>query len=92
MEKKFFITADSLQIKIEKQKASDLRRSQWWKNQKAKGLCYYCKNKKHPSELTMDHLVPLVRGGKSKKGNLVTACKKCNSEKKYLLPIEWMNT
>jgi 5-methylcytosine-specific restriction endonuclease McrA len=40
-------------------------------------------------KLTMDHLVPLSRGGKSKKGNLVPACKECNSKKKYLLPIEW---
>jgi 5-methylcytosine-specific restriction endonuclease McrA len=37
----------------------------------------------------MDHVVPLSRGGKSKKGNIVPACKECNSKKKYLLPIEW---
>jgi 5-methylcytosine-specific restriction endonuclease McrA len=37
----------------------------------------------------MDHVVPLVRGGKSKKGNLVAACKECNNKKKYLLPLEW---
>jgi len=37
----------------------------------------------------MDHVVPLTRGGKSTKGNLVPACKACNSKKKYLLPIEW---
>jgi len=37
----------------------------------------------------MDHVVPLIRGGKSKKGNVVAACKECNSKKKYLLPLEW---
>ncbi len=37
----------------------------------------------------MDHLVPLVRGGKSSKGNLVPACKDCNNKKKYALPWEW---
>jgi 5-methylcytosine-specific restriction protein A len=37
----------------------------------------------------MDHIVPLIRGGKSTKGNLVPACKDCNNKKKYLLPIEW---
>jgi len=37
----------------------------------------------------MDHIVPLSRGGKSKKGNVVPACKDCNNKKKYMLPIEW---
>jgi 5-methylcytosine-specific restriction endonuclease McrA len=37
----------------------------------------------------MDHLVPLARGGKSTKGNVVPACKTCNSQKKQLLPMEW---
>jgi 5-methylcytosine-specific restriction protein A len=37
----------------------------------------------------MDHVVPLSRGGKSKKGNIVSACKECNSKKKFLLPVEW---
>jgi 5-methylcytosine-specific restriction endonuclease McrA len=40
-------------------------------------------------ELTMDHIVPLVRGGKSTKGNCVPACKECNNKKKHMLPIEW---
>ncbi len=37
----------------------------------------------------MDHLVPLGRGGKSVKGNLVPACKDCNNKKKIMLPLEW---
>jgi 5-methylcytosine-specific restriction endonuclease McrA len=37
----------------------------------------------------MDHLVPLSRGGKASRNNVVPACKECNSRKKYLLPIEW---
>jgi len=37
----------------------------------------------------MDHLVPVVRGGTSTRGNLVPACRECNSRKKYLLPLEW---
>ncbi|MGD8512475.1 MAG: HNH endonuclease, partial [Deltaproteobacteria bacterium] len=32
---------------------------------------------------------PLSRGGTSKKGNVVPACKDCNNKKKYMLPIEW---
>jgi len=41
------------------------------------------------SDITMDHLVPIVRGGRSTQGNVVPACKDCNSKKKYLLPMEW---
>jgi 5-methylcytosine-specific restriction endonuclease McrA len=37
----------------------------------------------------MEHVIPLIRGGKSSKGNVVPACKDCNTKKKYLLPIEW---
>jgi 5-methylcytosine-specific restriction endonuclease McrA len=38
--------------------------------------------------LTMDHLVPLIRGGKSSKGNLVPSCKHCNSGRRHRLPFE----
>jgi 5-methylcytosine-specific restriction endonuclease McrA len=37
----------------------------------------------------MDHIVPIARGGRSTKGNLVPACKDCNNQKKQLLPMEW---
>jgi len=37
----------------------------------------------------MDHIVPMSRGGKSTRGNVVPACKACNNKKKYMLPIEW---
>ena len=76
-------------IKREKRKAQELRRSQWWKNQKAQNTCYYCKKNLKTEELTMDHIIPIIRGGFTKKSNIVTACKPCNSEKKYLLPVEW---
>ena len=36
----------------------------------------------------MDHIVPVVRGGKSTRGNVVPCCKECNSDKKYLTPAE----
>jgi 5-methylcytosine-specific restriction protein A len=42
-----------------------------------------------PKELTMDHVVPLVRGGRSTRGNCVAACKECNNRKKHMLPVEW---
>ena len=79
---------DEADIKREKRKARELRATQWWKRRIAKGLCYYCERNITTKELTMDHIVPLARGGKSTKGNLVTACKECNN-KKNLLPMEW---
>lgn len=85
----FFITADEEHIKREKAKARELRDSQWWKRKRASGICHYCGRKFKPAELTMDHLIPIVRGGKSVHGNLVPACKECNNKKKYFLPTEW---
>jgi len=84
-----FDRADDAHVKKEKNKARELRQSQWWKNRKGEGLCCYCKQRFHPSELTMDHLVPIIRGGKTTKNNCVVCCKECNSNKKYLLPVEW---
>lgn len=77
------------QLRRERQKARELRRSQWWRNRIARGLCHYCGVRVPPAELTLDHLVPLVRGGRSTKGNCVPACKACNSRKQSLLPTEW---
>lgn len=76
-------------VKIEKAKARELRNSQWWKKRRGAGICYYCGKRFRPDELTMDHIVPIIRGGKSTKGNIAPCCKECNSKKKYMLPMEW---
>ncbi len=85
----FTIDITEEEIKKEKEKARKLRKSLWWKRRCAKGVCYFCNKKISPKELTMDHLIPLIRGGKSTKANIVPACKECNNKKKYLLPLEW---
>ncbi len=77
------------ELKRERAKARELRQSQWWKRRRGEGVCHYCGRKFPPTELTMDHVVPLIRGGKSTKGNSVPACKECNNKKKHMLPIEW---
>ncbi len=38
--------------------------------------CVYCGS---PDKLTMDHVLPMVRGGGFCFDNLVTACKSCNN-------------
>ena len=80
---------DERDLRRERQKARELRKSQWWKRRCAKGRCHYCEQPTPASELTMDHIVPVARGGKSTKGNVVPACKSCNNRKKQLLPMEW---
>lgn len=77
------------QIRREKDRARELRKSRWWQNLVAKGVCHWCGGTFPREELTMDHVVPIVRGGTSSRGNVVPACKECNSRKKYLLPMEW---
>ncbi len=51
-----------------------------WKAIKTKsgGRCYYCGS---VSRLTMDHVIPLSKGGKHEAWNIVPACKPCNSKK-----------
>lgn len=85
----FIITISDRELQVEKSKAKALKKSLWWQKQLSQGICYYCKGKFSRDQLTMDHIVPLIRGGKTKKGNIVAACKECNNKKKYLLPIEW---
>ncbi len=85
----FSIDIDEEHTRRERQKARELRESQWWKRRLAKGLCHYCQRAFTPAQLTMDHIVPISRGGRSTKGNVVPSCKACNNKKKYLLPMEW---
>lgn len=80
---------DEAELRREKDKARKLRKSRWWQQKLTSGLCYYCTRLFKPKELTMDHIVPLARGGRSTKDNLVVCCKDCNNKKKTLLPIEW---
>mgnify|MGYP001970367036 FL=1 len=85
----FFIPADDAHIAREKNKAKQLRRSQWWKRKRSSGYCHYCQNSFPVTDLTMDHVVPLSRGGLTVKSNVVPCCKGCNSRKQSLMPIEW---
>ena len=50
--------------------------------------CAYCACASE--KVTMDHVVPLVRGGGHSIGNLLPACQKCNSSKGHKLLVEWM--
>ncbi|MEO8602691.1 MAG: HNH endonuclease signature motif containing protein [bacterium] len=85
----FLVEVDDATIKRERAKARELRESPWWQRRRALGVCHYCAAQVGAKALTMDHLVPIIRGGRSTKGNLVAACKPCNDAKKYKLAFEF---
>jgi len=47
--------------------------------------CQYCGSHKH---LTLDHVIPVSRGGLHTWDNVVTACERCNQRKSDRTPIE----
>lgn len=48
--------------------------------------CAYCRIE---APLTMDHVVPLVRGGSNFIGNILPACRSCNCRKQGRFIMEW---
>ena len=76
-------------LRLEKARARALRQTAWWRRRVAPGLCHYCRRAVGAKALTLDHVVPLVRGGRSIRANMVPACKDCNTKKQSLLVWEW---
>jgi 5-methylcytosine-specific restriction endonuclease McrA len=59
----------------------------WWRSELLENsLCAYCDNKAE----TVDHVIPISRGGRTEEGNLVPSCKSCNSKKKNSDPNLWI--
>jgi len=50
--------------------------------------CQYCERRFHPKQLTLDHVIPAVQGGKKNWINIVTACISCNQKKGGRTPAE----
>ena len=51
--------------------------------------CQLCGDKPPVAQLTLDHVLPRIHGGKTNWTNIVTACKKCNHDKgsnKHIIP------
>jgi 5-methylcytosine-specific restriction protein A len=81
------VTVDDL--RREKARARELRRTAWWKRRLSAGCCHYCSRRVGGRALTMDHLVPIIRGGRSIRPNLVPSCRDCNARKQSSLAWEW---
>lgn len=54
-------------------------------------VCYYCKIELKEEDITLDHKLPVSRGGETIEENLVIACKACNSEKSDMTEEEYKN-
>lgn len=48
--------------------------------------CCYCGNTKN---LSLDHVIPKVKGGNDTKSNLVCACTSCNRDKAHSIMEDW---
>ncbi len=81
-------SADPVHSKREREKARELRNTDWWRTKLQKGVCHYCGKNVGAENLTMDHVVPVARGGKSVRSNCVPCCKACNNEKRAMTPAE----
>ena len=75
------LNPDPAHVKRERAKARELRATDWWRAQIAKGECHYCHRKVGAKNLTMDHVIPVARGGRSTRGNVVPCCRECNQAK-----------
>lgn len=48
---------------------------------KSDSFCFYCTKRLDLDTSTLDHCIPLSKGGSSKFSNLVLACHECNQSK-----------
>lgn len=56
------------------------------------GICHYCQQQTEFKQWSIDHVVPLCRGGKNHALNKVGACKTCNGQKGPLTEVEFRAT
>jgi 5-methylcytosine-specific restriction endonuclease McrA len=62
----------------------------FWKVLQARKCCPYCRTKLTPQNRTIDHIIPLARGGHHAVSNLVACCIPCNLRKGPRPFGEWL--
>ena len=75
----------------------EIKDKNWWRNwsenrvdivkfkKESEKICHYCGKKiTNKDELTVDHVIPVSKGGENAKDNFVISCKTCNREKANL--------
>jgi len=57
-------------------------------------MCLYCGATEDLTldHLTLDHIIPLAKGGPHSEDNLIVACRSCNSSKGIKPLMEWLQT
>lgn len=55
-----------------------------------RGLCHWCGQAIGDAEYTIDHVIPLSRGGQNVASNIAISCAKCNERKGASLPAEFL--
>ena len=60
------------------------------KNKPIEERCYYCNILLTSSNRTIDHKIPLTRGGSNTADNKVLCCKACNKQKSDFTPEEFI--
>lgn len=74
------LQAASARRRARKSGGSGVSRAEWKQiKDKFKNCCAYCL--KRFDKLTMDHVVPLAKGGQHEPSNIVPACRPCNLRK-----------
>lgn len=58
-----------------------------WESQNEK--CAYCGQRRKLKNMTVDHIIPLSKGGTDDISNLQCTCKMCNRLKDNMLPHEF---
>ena len=66
------------------EKRADWRRK---RTKKQNGMCHWCGNVM--TNPTLDHVIPLSKGGEDHWENVVAACGRCNQKKANKLPGEF---
>lgn len=56
-------------------------------------VCSFCAKPLEGPDATVDHVVPLIEGGRSTDDNLVAACRTCNGQKggRLIVRSPWFN-
>lgn len=58
-----------------------------WELQNEK--CVYCGRRRQLKHMTIDHIIPLSKGGTNDEENIRCSCKMCNRLKDNMLPMEF---
>ncbi|HXG92648.1 MAG TPA: HNH endonuclease [Blastocatellia bacterium] len=75
-----YVNVRTRQVSATKRRASILARDRF--------RCQYCGVKGTAFELTLDHIIPRSRGGRTEPDNLCAACRACNQRKGDRTPDE----